>query len=96
MSTGTLPRETVEFVGPVTVTADGEPVTTFEVAMLAARSRPAEADWPEPDPVDGTPGVLVGGWHRPRARARLVKLWVRYEVLPERIVLADGGTILIT
>jgi len=41
-----VPREfSGEWVGELTVTADGQPVTAFDVAVLPRGVRPTSADW---------------------------------------------------
>lgn len=92
MTTWTLPRETVEWVGPVTITHEGEPVGTFELALLPRALRPTESDWAAPTDLEGQAGYLINtpldpGVHR---------LWARVPGVPETPVLDDVGTVIIT
>jgi hypothetical protein len=53
-----IARESVEFVGPVTVTVNGVAHTVFQVAVTKAGTRPSV--WSAPDTVGSDLGVLVG------------------------------------
>lgn len=96
MSDWRLPRESVELVGPITVTDDGTPVTTFEVAVLAANYRPEEADWETPEDVGGDQFVLVGPGTAHALDSGVYRLWVRYVANPETPVLDAVASIRIT
>ena len=50
--------ETKEWVGPITVTADGEPTTAFEVSLTAPGERPAT--WEAAVVLDAGRGLLIG------------------------------------
>lgn len=54
----TLVAETKEWVGPITVVADGTPTEDFEVTVTGPGARPV--DWHAPLALDGGLGVLVG------------------------------------
>ena len=90
MTTWNLPRETIEWVGPVTVTADGEPATAVELALLPLGTRPAGDVWQAPLVLDGGQGLLVNGL----APDRYV-LWARVTDAPETPVL-EVGTVRVT
>lgn len=98
MSVWILPRITVEWVGPIVVTADGTPVTGWTYALFPPAYRP---DLPEevaatPDLLDDGVGILVGpGTGNDLARGTY-RIWVRYVAAPEAPVLDDVGTIHIT
>lgn len=53
MTTWTLPRESVELIGPISTTVDGQPVTDFEVALVSRSARPSTQDWTAPSTVEG-------------------------------------------
>lgn len=89
MSLWRLPRESTEWVGPLTVTVDGEPVTTFEVAYLPYLARPVEDDWTTPTVLDGAAGVLV----TPVTEASRHAVWVRVTDHPEIPVLDNVATV---
>lgn len=92
----TLPRESREFIGGVTVTVDNLPVTVFDLALVPERTRPAEIDWSLPVAVAGKQGLLVGpGTTRVLAKG-IYNLWVRYDAGAEKVVLDDTGTVMVT
>lgn len=94
MSDWTIPRESREWVGPLTVTVDGQAVTNYEVAVTDRDTRPTE--WASPDVIDSRLGVLVGpGTARPLGRDSY-RIWVRVTGDVEAPVLDDVGTITIT
>lgn len=74
--------ETKEWVGPITVTADGIAVTSFEVAVTAPGIRPAT--WAAADVLDGLRGVMVGtGTSHSLIAGGKYTVWVRYTDVPE-------------
>jgi hypothetical protein len=81
LMTWSLPAETKEFVGPITVTADGLSVTTFEVAFTLSTGRPTT--WSTPDVVGGDQGIIVGGTLRPLVVGKKYLVWVRFTDNPE-------------
>jgi hypothetical protein len=84
-----LPPETKEWVGPLTVTADGEAVTAFDVTVTAPGQRPA--DWAPPTALGGALGALVGaGSGFPLLPGRKYTLWIRFTDVPETPVLQAG------
>lgn len=94
-----IPRESVEWVGPITVLFDDAPFTDFEVAFLLVGVRPEEADWESPSDLDGSKGILVGPGtgHVPNQdRPSAYRIWVRAENNPETPVLSDVGEVLFT
>lgn len=89
--TWTLPAETKEWVGPITVTADGQPVTTFEVTVTEGGGRPTA--WVATTELEGDLGVLVGvGTAFPLRTGRRYTIWTRYADTPE-IPVTRIGTI---
>ncbi len=94
--TWTLPRESVEMIGPITVTDGGTPVTGFEVALIGRTSRPVGTDWQAPTLVGGAPYVLVGPGTPLALGPGSYRLWVRYSATPETPVIDDVGTVVIT
>lgn len=74
--------ETKEWVGPITVTADGVPTTAFEVTLTGPGERPAE--WAAPTVLDGGRGLLIGdGTDFPLQPGFKYTVWIRYSDTPE-------------
>lgn len=86
-----LAAETKEFVGPITVTADGSPVAAFDVAISQGTTRPT--GWKAADNLDGERGILVGaGTDWPLRVGQIYTVWVRYTDNPE-VPVEKCGTI---
>lgn len=84
-----IAAETKEWVGPITVTADGTPTTDFEVTLSGPGQRPA--DWVAPTSLDSGLGLLVGeGTDFPLLPGRKYTVWIRYTDSPEIPVLHVG------
>lgn len=98
MTTWILSRLSTEWVGPITVTADGTPVTGWTYALVPANSRPASVDDIAlvPQPLDGGLGILVGPGTGHVLEQGVYRIWVRYVDAPEAPVLNDVGSIYIT
>ncbi len=95
MTVWSVPRESVELVGPLTVTDQaGAPVTTFEVAVVPVRERPTV--WTAPDLVGGKHYVLVGPGTARALAPGAYRIWVRHAASPETPVLDNVGGIVIT
>jgi hypothetical protein len=93
-----IPRESLEFVGPIQVYADGVALTFFEVAVVGIRDRPVETSWSTPD-VGHSPsvhGVLVGPGSTRVLPPGDYRIWVRIADAPERPVISHVGGISIT
>lgn len=81
--------ETCEFVGPITVTADGAPVTNFEVTVTAPGARPIV--WVAPEVLGGNRGVMVGtGTPFLLTASTKYVVWIRYADSPETPVMHIG------
>lgn len=93
-TTWKLPRETVEWVGPITVTVDDVPVTEFEVSLYRPPGRPVV--WQTPTAGDGGMGVLVGPGTDNVLPVGQTRGAVRYVDSPETPVLTDVFFIRIT
>ncbi len=88
-----LPAETKEWVGPLTVTLDGVPQTSYEVQVQLAAARPVIGAWAAPTVLEGEGGVLVGvGTSFPLVPLKKYTVWVRYTAAPE-IPVVRAGTI---
>jgi hypothetical protein len=90
----TLPRESKEWVGPITVTANGVPTTAFKVAVVAAGTRPTA--YVNPDLLGGAQGVLVGPgatWPLPQG---VYQVWVQVTAATEVPVLDSVAQLVIT
>lgn len=82
LTTWTLVAETCEWVGPIAVTADGDPVTDFEVTVTAPGVRPTA--WTSPDAIGVDLGVLVGvGTVYALMPGVKYTVWIRYAADPE-------------
>lgn len=82
LTTWTLAAETKEWVGPITVLADGSPVLSFEVTVTAAADRPTS--WQAATSLDGGLGVLVGtDTPFPLVAGQRYTVWTRYTDSPE-------------
>lgn len=81
--TWSIPAESKEFIGPITVTADGIPVTSFEVAFTdGATARPTT--WAAADVVGTDRGILIGpGTSHTTVVAHKYTVWVRFTDTPE-------------
>ncbi len=96
MRTWKIPRESNELVGPITVTDDEQPVTTFDVALTLENRRPTIESWAPADIIEAKAYVHVGvGSARPLAVGKW-RIWVRFIDNPEVPVIDDVGIIQIT
>ncbi|HEU5475709.1 MAG TPA: hypothetical protein VFV67_34140 [Actinophytocola sp.] len=97
MTTWRINRLSREWVGPITVTKDGTPVTGWTLAVLPLYQTPATADVidEDPTPLDGGLGVLVGPGTGHVLDPGEYTIWVRYVDNPEAPVLSDVGRIVV-
>lgn len=98
ITTWTFARHSREWVGPLVVTADGDPVTTWNYLIVPFGQRP-----PTPEDIDGTPtvlddaqGILVGPDTDNELSPGRYLIWVRYVSGQEAPVLDDVGVLVIT
>lgn len=95
----TIPRESLEFVGPLHVYVDGVEITSFEVAIIATTARPNPvSSWHAPE-IGRTPtsrGVYVGPSTAHLLTPGDYQVWVRITDAPEIPVLSHVGGITIT
>lgn len=74
-----VPHETKEWIGPVTVTANGIGISSWEGCLLADGTRPLEADWQTPDSIGPDKGIMIGsGTNYPTLTKGSYILWVRF------------------
>lgn len=74
--------ETKEWIGPITLTSDGTPVTTFEVTLTSPGARPA--DWQAADVLGGQRGILIGdGTDFELTPGTKYTVWTRFTDSPE-------------
>lgn len=83
-----LPYESVEWIGPLTVLANGVATGNFKVCLLADGVRPIDTDWIDPTPDGADWGVMYdknakGSW----------KIWIKYTSGLETIVLDNVGIV---
>lgn len=82
--------ETKEFVGPITVSADGAPVTNFDVTLTLGAARPTA--WVAATVLDGSRGIMVGAdTPFPLVARGKYTVWVRFTDSPEAPVLSVGN-----
>lgn len=88
-----LVAETKEWVGPITVTVNGTPVTNFSVCLAESGKRPttfATADL-DPDPPNSAAGILVGvGSAWPIVAGKLYTIFAKFTDSPEIPVIRVG------
>lgn len=74
--------ESKEWIGPITVTADGVPTTAWEGTLTAPGARPET--WVAPTELDAGYGLLIGnGTSFTLLPSRKYTLWVRFTDDPE-------------
>ncbi len=76
-----LVRETREWVGPIVVTVDGLPTTSFEVSLTQGAARPAT--WTAPYELESMFGILVGSTTWPLPALGTYTVWARVTDVPE-------------
>lgn len=95
LTTWKVPRETQEWLGPVTVTVGGTPVTNFKLCLLPEGTRPptdpASATWLNPamsgpDAGLSMSGLSVGTYH----------LWALYSTGLEPGIVVEAGLVVVT
>jgi hypothetical protein len=97
MTTWHINRLSREWVGPITVAADGTPVIGWTYALVPEGETPATVDEIAgvPSALEGGLGVLVGPGTDHVLDPGTHVLWVRYVDEPEAPVLADVGRVTI-
>jgi hypothetical protein len=90
-----LPRLSTEWVGPITVTRDGNPVTGWKIAIFPHAYQPAAVTEiaETPSTLSGGLGILVGPGTSHALAPGLYRLWIRYVSAPEAPVLNTVGTV---
>lgn len=98
VTTWSVPRESREWVGPITVTATVDGTTTpvdptaLAFAVLPAGSRPVTDDWTAPVAEPGGDGTKFGVQADPVDSYQRLGIWVRVTDSPEIPVL-DPSTV---
>jgi hypothetical protein len=101
-TTWTLSRLSREWVGPITVTADGQAVTDWTYVIVPFGQQPAS-----PEAIDAAPvtlgtgdairrGVLVGPGTDQELTPGRYQIWLRFVADPEAPVLVAVGVLVIT
>jgi len=92
-----LVGETKEWVGPITVTVDTVPVSSFEVALCEGTARPTTWAAADADPDGGgAKGILVGaGTSYPLTVGKKYMIFTRFTDSPE-IPVQRAGIIKVT
>lgn len=95
VETWKIPRESKEWVGPITVTVDGAVTTTnIKIAILPNGIRPTAPDWKtpdvDPDPPATAPGAMVGPGTTFVLAHGLYGIWVQITDTPEIPVIEPG------
>ena len=98
MTTWHVNRLSKEWVGPITVQANGTPVTGWTYAIVPATEQLDDtADITGvPSTLDGGLGILVGPDTGHELAPGEYTIWVRYVDDPEAVVLDDVGRVVIT
>lgn len=96
--TWTLSRLSREWVGPITVTADGTPVADWLYAIVPSSAQPADSADIDGVPIvlDDTLGVLVGPESDNPLGPGRYRIWIRYTAGQEAPVLECVGVLVIT
>jgi hypothetical protein len=95
MSDWKMPRESLEWVGPLTVSANGVPTLTYQVSLVKVHERPKT--FLPPDPLAGGLGLLVGPGGTWAVEPGTYTIWVKITSAGEAPVLdTTGNTIYIT
>jgi hypothetical protein len=98
MTTWRIPPESIqEFVGPLTVTANGTPTTAYKLAVVEYGSRPTTWEDPvlHPDNAVAGLGVIVGvGSSHLLVAGHAYLIWVQIDLGVSEPVLDDVGLIL--
>lgn len=82
LTTWSIPAESKEFIGPITVLVDATPVTSFEVAFTDGTARPTS--WAAADVIGSERGILIGpGTTHTTVLAHKYTVWVRFTDSPE-------------
>ncbi|MGH8965298.1 MAG: hypothetical protein ACRDXB_08210 [Actinomycetes bacterium] len=84
----TLPRESKEYVGPITVKLGGVEVDTFEISVSVAGERPET--WEDPVDYEGAPHRLTGP-HDSDLPVGLHHVWARVTDDPQLPVIFAGS-----
>jgi hypothetical protein len=81
--------ETKEWIGPITVLADGVPTIDFQVTLTGPGERPAV--WAAPTVLDGGRGMMIGtGTDFTLVPGRKYTAWIRLADDPEDVVSSVG------
>ena len=94
-TTWTVPRESREWIGPITPTYVGATITTFDVACIAYGTHPLETDWMAPTMLGQAAGVLIGPGTTLILPPGPYALWCRFLANPERPVVTDFGNVIV-
>ena len=83
-----IPRETTEWIGPVTVSPSG---LSVQLAILPVGQRPTETDWDDPVVLDGAPGLLLT-----TPTVGTYAYWAKVADTPETVVIEAFALIRVT
>jgi hypothetical protein len=97
-STWTVPRQSTEWVGPITVTSGTTEITDWTVAVFPRSYQPSDATEISgpPTDIDGQLGVLVGPDSAWPLTPGTYRIWIYFDHPPEKPVLNDVGLIKVT
>jgi len=98
ITTWRLSQLSREWVGPIAVTADADPVANWTYAILPTGERPATLEDIDgvPTLLDDTLGILVGPDTDNVLTAGRYLIWVRFTLGLEAPVMDDVGVLVIT
>lgn len=89
-----MPRESLEWVGPLTITVNGVVTTSYVVSVVPLRTRPTL--WLPPDPLLSAYGMLIGPGGTWPLGTGVYQVWAKVTVTGETPVVDNAGTIYIT
>lgn len=92
----TIPRESVEWVGPIHVYANAVETSTYMVAVVEEHNRPMVWTAPAPGDVPNTFGVMVGPGTGHVLPPGDYRIWVKVNGVSEQPVLDHVGSLSIT
>lgn len=97
-TTWTVPRQSTEWVGPITIKNGDVEVTDWTVAVFPRHYQPVDASEisEPPTSVDGLLGVLVGPASSWPLTPGTYRLWVTFSHPPEAPVINTLGLIKVT
>lgn len=89
ITTWDIPQLSREWIGPITVTANGVAVTSYKLALMPDGSEPATGDWADPT-LSGTELGIIAD-----VAPGSYRIWAKYDTALESVVLDDVGILIV-